>query len=47
MAALEATVARVDQALGMSLREAAPYEPAILTEELLKNIDEDLRAIPE
>jgi alpha-L-rhamnosidase len=38
---------RVDQALGMSLREAAPYEPAILTEELLKNIDEDLRAIPE
>jgi hypothetical protein len=38
---------RIDQALGMSLREAAPYEPTILTEELLKNLDEDLRVIPE
>jgi hypothetical protein len=38
---------RVDQALGMSLRDAAPYEPTILTEELLNNLDEDLRAIPD
>jgi alpha-L-rhamnosidase len=38
---------RVDQALGMTLREAAPYEPAILTEKLLDRLDEDLRAIPE
>jgi hypothetical protein len=38
---------RVDQALGMSLREAAPYEPTILTEVLLSKLDEDLRAIPE
>jgi alpha-L-rhamnosidase len=38
---------RVDQALGMTLREAAPYEPTILTEEMLKTLDEDLAAIPE
>jgi len=38
---------RVDQALGMSLRDAAPYEPTIFTETLLNTLDEDLRAIPE
>jgi hypothetical protein len=38
---------RVDQALGMSLRDAAPYEPTILTETLLNKLDEDLRAIPD
>jgi alpha-L-rhamnosidase len=37
---------RVPQALQMSLREAAPYEPTILTEELLRSLDDDLRAIP-
>ena len=36
---------RVDQALGMTLREAAPHEPAILTEELLGTLDRDLAAI--
>jgi hypothetical protein len=29
----------------MSLRDAAPYEPTILTKELLDKLDEDLRAI--
>ena len=38
---------RVDQALGMSLREVAPYEPTILTEDLLKALDDDLAAIPD
>jgi len=33
---------RVDQALGMTLREAAPYEPTILTEELLGTLDREL-----
>jgi alpha-L-rhamnosidase len=36
---------RVDQALGMTLREAAPYEPTILTPELLATLDRDLEAI--
>jgi alpha-L-rhamnosidase len=36
---------RIDQALGMTLREAAPYEPAILTNELLDALDRDLAAI--
>jgi alpha-L-rhamnosidase len=36
---------RVDQALGMTLREAAPYEPTILTEELLGTLDRELAAI--
>jgi alpha-L-rhamnosidase len=36
---------RVDQALGMTLREAAPHEPAILTEELLGTLDRELAAI--
>jgi alpha-L-rhamnosidase len=38
---------RVDQALGMTLREVAPYEPTILTEDLLKALDDDLAAIPD
>ncbi len=36
---------RVDQALGMTLREAAPYEPTILTEEMLKTLDRELGVI--
>jgi hypothetical protein len=36
---------RVDQALGMTLREAAPYEPTILTDPLLDALDRDLAAI--
>jgi alpha-L-rhamnosidase len=36
---------RVDQALGMTLREAAPHEPTILTEEMLATLDRDLAAI--
>jgi alpha-L-rhamnosidase len=36
---------RVDQALGMTLREAAPYEPTILTDELLDALDRDLATI--
>jgi alpha-L-rhamnosidase len=36
---------RVDQALGMTLREAAPYEPSILTRELLDALDADLAVI--
>ncbi len=38
---------RVQQALKMSLREVAPYEPAIFTEEMLKVLDDELRAIPD
>jgi hypothetical protein len=38
---------RVDQALGMTLREAAPYEPTILTGDLLNALDHDLAAIPD
>jgi hypothetical protein len=30
----------------MTLREVAPYVPNVLTEEMLKTIDEDLAAIP-
>jgi alpha-L-rhamnosidase len=41
------TDSRVQQALKMSLREVAPYAPAIFTEEMLKNLDEDLQAIPD
>jgi hypothetical protein len=36
---------RVQEALTMSLREIAPHAPAVLTEEMLKNLDDDLRAI--
>jgi hypothetical protein len=38
---------RVQQALRMTLREVAPYAPAIFTEEMLKNLDDDLGAIPD
>ena len=38
---------RVQQALQMSLREIAPYAPTVFTEEMLKTLDDDLRAIPE
>ena len=38
---------RVEQALGMTLREIAPYAPTIFTEEMLKTLDDDLRAIPD
>ncbi len=38
---------RVQQALKMSLREIAPYAPAVFTEEMLKVLDDDLRAIPD
>ena len=38
---------RVDQALGMTLREAAPYEPTTLTGDLLNALDDDLAAIPD
>ena len=38
---------RVQQALRMSLREIAPYAPTVFTEEMLKTLDADLRAIPE
>ena len=38
---------RVQQALQMSLREVAPYAPTIFTEEMLKNLDDDLRAVPD
>jgi hypothetical protein len=31
----------------MTLREVAPYVPNIFTEEMLKNIDDDLQAIPD
>jgi len=37
---------RVQQALKMSLREVAPYASAIFTEEMLKNLDDDLGTIP-
>jgi alpha-L-rhamnosidase len=37
---------RVEQALQMSLRDVAPYAPNVFTEEMLKNLDEDLAAIP-
>ncbi|HSD66420.1 MAG TPA: family 78 glycoside hydrolase catalytic domain, partial [Vicinamibacteria bacterium] len=40
------TDSRVQQALQMTLREVAPYAPDIFTEEMLKNLDDDLRAIP-
>jgi alpha-L-rhamnosidase len=36
---------RVEQALGMTLREAAPHEPTILTEDLLGTLDRELAAI--
>jgi cytochrome c len=32
----------VDQAMGMSLREVAPYAPDVFTEQVLKAVDEDL-----
>jgi alpha-L-rhamnosidase len=38
---------RLPQAYQMTLREVAPYVPDVFTEEMLKTIDEDLRAIPE
>jgi alpha-L-rhamnosidase len=38
---------RVQEALRMTLREIAPYAPAVFTEDLLKTLDEDLRAIPD
>jgi alpha-L-rhamnosidase len=38
---------RLPQAYQMTLREVAPYVPEVLTEEMLKNIDDDLAAIPE
>jgi alpha-L-rhamnosidase len=41
------TDSRVQQALQMTLREVAPYAPAIFTEEMLKNLDDDLAAIPD
>jgi len=31
----------------MTLREVAPYAPTIITEEMLRNLDDDLRAIPD
>ena len=31
----------------MTLREVAPYAPTIFTEEMLKALDDDLRAIPD
>jgi hypothetical protein len=31
----------------MSLREIAPYAPAVFTEEMLKVLDDELRAIPD
>jgi len=37
---------RLPQAYQMTLREVAPYVPNVLTEEMLKTIDEDLAAIP-
>jgi alpha-L-rhamnosidase len=37
---------RVQQALRMTLREVAPYAPTVFTEEVLKNLDDDLQAIP-
>ncbi|HXK09895.1 MAG TPA: family 78 glycoside hydrolase catalytic domain [Vicinamibacteria bacterium] len=37
---------RLEQAQKMSLREIAPFAPAVLTEGMLKNLDDDLRAIP-
>jgi hypothetical protein len=40
------TDARVQQALKMSLRDIAPYAPAVFTEDLLKALDDDLAAIP-
>jgi alpha-L-rhamnosidase len=40
------TDSRVQQALGMTLREVAPYAPTVFTEEMLKNLDDDLQAIP-
>jgi len=41
------TDSRVQDALRMTLREIAPYAPSIFTEEMLKTLDEDLRAIPD
>jgi alpha-L-rhamnosidase len=38
---------RLPQAYQMTLREVAPYVPEVLTEEMLKSIDDDLAAIPE
>jgi len=38
---------RVQQALRMTLREIAPYAPDVFTEEMLKNLDDDLREIPD
>ncbi len=38
---------RLQQALKMSLREIAPYAPTVFTEEMLKGLDDDLRAIPD
>jgi alpha-L-rhamnosidase len=37
--------ARLQQALQMSLRDIAPYAPAVFTEEVLKALDDDLAAI--
>jgi alpha-L-rhamnosidase len=38
---------RVQQALKMSLADVAPYAPTVFTEEMLKNLEADLRAIPD
>ena len=38
---------RVQQALRMTLREIAPYAPAVFTSEMLKNLDQDLKTIPD
>jgi len=41
------TDSRLEQALQMTLREIAPYAPNVFTEEMLKNLDDDLAAIPD
>ncbi|HEX9187465.1 MAG TPA: hypothetical protein VGB87_10355, partial [Vicinamibacteria bacterium] len=38
---------RVQQALRMSLRQIAPFAPAVFTAEMLTTLDADLKAIPD